>query len=145
MLKTESGFTLIEVMVALAIFAVMAGAITLANSQNLAAAYQIEEQTEGRWVNENVLTKMRLSAAPDLGTKSESVEFNGREWKVEVEVAEYNFLADMGPAAQGMAQNSQLGQLAQLFAPHTRRVKLQAFPPNSDAPADILYAVLGDP
>lgn len=123
MLKNEAGFTLVEVMVALAIFAVMAGAIAMANSQNLTAAYQIEEQTEGRWVNQNVLTKLRLSASPDPGTETQNVEFNGRSWKVEikVEAVEVEFLG-----------------------PHLRNVTLRAFLPDSDAPADILYAVLGD-
>ncbi|GGX52014.1 type II secretion system minor pseudopilin GspI [Saccharospirillum salsuginis] len=139
MSRTESGFTLIEVMIAVAIFAVMAGAIAMANSQNLTAAYQIEQQTQGRWVNENVLARMRLSAAPDLGSKTEKVEFNGQTWTVEIEVTEFSpfeKVAQENPAVQSVKQ--QIGQ-------RTRSVELRAFPPESDTHADALYAILGDP
>lgn len=139
MSRTESGFTLIEVMIALAIFAVMAGAIAMANSQNLTAAYMIEEQTHGRWVNENVLARLRLSAAPDLGTQEKKVDFNGQEWTVEIEVEEsslFNELAAIDPRAESIAQ--------QLSA-KTRYVRLRAFPPESETAADVLYAMVGDP
>lgn len=139
MSTNESGFTLIEVMVALAIFAVMAGAIAMANSQNLTAAYLIEEQTQGRWVNENVLARMRLSAAPDLGSSHEKVDFNGQTWTVEIEVTEFN------PFQQYVQANPALEPAVQQLAQRTRAVELRAFPPESDTHADVLHAVLGDP
>lgn len=127
MSRSESGFTLIEVMVALAIFAVMAGAIALANTQNLSAARQIEEQTEARWVNQNVLTELRLSALPEPGTLTRSAVFNGREWEVSIEVS----AVDM-----------------ELLGPYLRRVELAArlvTDQDDSPPADRLIAVLGAP
>ncbi|MEX2365122.1 MAG: type II secretion system minor pseudopilin GspI, partial [Pseudohongiellaceae bacterium] len=75
-MNAERGFTLIEVMVALAIFAVMAGAVSLANTQNLMSARQIQEQTQARWVNDIVLSQLRMSGLPDPGTQTEQVSFN---------------------------------------------------------------------
>lgn len=121
-MRAERGFTLIEVMVALAIFAVMAGAVALANSQNLMAARQIEEQTQARWVNDNVLAQLRLSALPDPGTRNERVSFNGQQWRVDVTITAVEM---------------------ELLGPHLRRAELRAYPPDSDESVDVLIAVLG--
>ncbi len=121
-MNAERGFTLIEVMVALAIFAVMAGAVSLANTQNLMSARQIQEQTEARWVNDTVLGQLRLAGLPDPGTQTEEVSFNDQSWRVEVTVTAVEM---------------------ELLGPYLRRVELRAFPPDSDGSVDVLIAVLG--
>lgn len=121
-MRNESGFTLIEVMVALAIFAVMAGAIALANTQNLVAAQMIKEQTEARWVNQNALTELRLDALPAPGTRRINSEFNGQSWRVEAEIS----AVDMP-----------------LLGASLRHVELRAYNEGSEQAADVLVAVLG--
>ncbi|MEP4548015.1 MAG: type II secretion system minor pseudopilin GspI [Saccharospirillum sp.] len=121
-MNAERGFTLIEVMVALAIFAVMAGAVSLANTQNLMSARQIQEQTQARWVNDTVLSQLRMTGLPDPGTQTEQVTFNDQTWRVEVTVTAVEM---------------------ELLGPFLRRVELRAFPPDSDASVDALIAVLG--
>lgn len=121
-MNAERGFTLIEVMVALAIFAVMAGAVSLANTQNLMSARQIQEQTQARWVNDTVLGQLRLAGLPDPGTQTEEVSFNDQSWRVEVTVTAVEM---------------------ELLGPYLRRVELRAFPPDSEASVDALIAVLG--
>ncbi|WP_158269381.1 type II secretion system minor pseudopilin GspI [Saccharospirillum sp. MSK14-1] len=131
MSRSEAGFTLLEVMVALAVFAVMAGAIALANTQNLAAARQIEEQSDARWVNQNILSQLRFSALPDAGDRlTRDARFNGRDWEVEVSVAPFSFPGL--PAVE----------------PYLRQVELSARLVNEPAdapPADRLTAVLAAP
>lgn len=131
MSRSEGGFTLLEVMVALAIFAVMAGAIALANTQNLAAARQIEEQTDARWVNQNILQQLRFSALPDAGDRlTREASFNGRDWEVEVRVTSFSF--PMLPPVE----------------PHLRAVELSArleSEADDAPPADRLTAVLAAP
>ena len=121
-MNAERGFTLIEVMVALAIFAVMAGAVSLANTQNLMSARQIQEQTQARWVNDTVLSQLRMTGLPDPGTQTEQVTFNDQTWRVEVTVTAVEM---------------------ELLGPFLRRVELRAFPQDSDASVDALIAVLG--
>jgi len=129
--RSEGGFTLLEVMVALAVFAVMAGAIALANTQNLAAARQIEEQTDARWVNQNILQQLRFSALPDAGDRlTREATFNGRDWEVEVRVTAFSF--PMLPPVE----------------PYLRAVELSArleSEPDDTPPADRLTAVLAAP
>ncbi|WP_108127143.1 type II secretion system minor pseudopilin GspI [Saccharospirillum mangrovi] len=128
MSRSESGFTLIEVMVALAIFAVMAGAIALANTQNLRAARQIEEQSDARWVNQNVLAELRLSALPDAGdVLTRSATFNGREWTVQLDVSAVE-MPLLGPPLRHVVLSARL-----------------ASDSNDSPPADRLIAVLGAP
>lgn len=121
-MNAERGFTLIEVMVALAIFAVVAGSVTLANIQNLSAARQIEEKTQARWVNETVLDQLRLAGLPDPGTQTEDINFNNQTWRVEVTITAVEM---------------------ELLGPFLRRVSLDAIPPDSEGAADTLIAVLG--
>lgn len=123
MSRNERGFTLIEVMIALAIFAVMVGAIAMANTQNLTAASQIQDQSEGRWVNQQALAELRMSALPDAGSSiTKDIAFNGRDWEVEITVTPF----DMEP----------IGHLI-------RSVELRAIPAGSDVSADVLKAYLG--
>jgi general secretion pathway protein I len=122
--RTNSGFTLIEVMIALAIFAVTASAIVLANIQTLQSTRQIQEQLEARMVNQNVLTLMRIEhSLPQAGTTKQDIEFNNKNWEVEI-----------------VTTNVEM----ELFGPFLRRIQLKATLENEETPADILEALLGE-
>ncbi|TXR53504.1 prepilin-type N-terminal cleavage/methylation domain-containing protein [Reinekea thalattae] len=87
MYRASRGFTLVELMIALFIFALLASTITLTNIQSLRTARQLDEQLQGRWVNQNVLTEMRLAESfPRSGSTDREYEYNGQTWLVDIEV-----------------------------------------------------------
>jgi general secretion pathway protein I len=84
-----TGFTLIEVMVALVIVAFgMMAVHTMLNSYAAASVYT-EQKTLASWIATNKLTELSIGPTwPPLGDSDEEVEFAGRQWRCEIEVAE---------------------------------------------------------
>jgi len=122
--RNNQGFTLIEVMVALVIFALLASTIAVSNTQSLRSTRQINEQIQGRWVNQNVLTQMRLEKKlPQAGTTSTPYEYNNQEWVVKVEVINVEM---------------------ELLGPFLRRVQLRAHLNGDETAADVLDALIGE-
>jgi len=79
-----TGFTLVEVMVALAVVAVALPALLLALSQQLDAVRYLDDRAQAQWVAANRLAELRLilTAKGTLqnGTLSGIEELAGREW-----------------------------------------------------------------
>jgi len=75
------GFTLLEVMIALAIIAIALGAlISTSGSQASSAAY-LKQKTLAQWVALNEITRLQVSNTwPDLGDDKDSVEMANIEW-----------------------------------------------------------------
>jgi general secretion pathway protein I len=84
-----AGFTLIEVMVALAIVALgMMGIIKAINDYTVAATY-VEEKTLASWIATNKLTELSIAPTwPAVGDYDEDVEFAGQQWRCEIVVEE---------------------------------------------------------
>ena len=90
--RRAAGFTLLEVMIALAVFAVVSAALV----RNAAVAVRqttiIEERSLGIWVAENQLSQMRIQVRSDenypaLGTNRYAVNLADRDWEVVVKIA----------------------------------------------------------
>ena len=79
--RQHQGMTLLEVMVALVIFAMTATAIMKAASDHLGSIGQIEEITYATWVANNRLTELQLSSKwpPKNNAKGEQ-EMSDRTW-----------------------------------------------------------------
>ena len=84
--STTIGFTLIEVMIALSIFSVMAAAISRTASQNADITLYLEEKTLASFVAENRLNKLKLSGYPAATQTKDSEEMAGREWHITTKV-----------------------------------------------------------
>ncbi|MCF2947421.1 type II secretion system minor pseudopilin GspI [Paraglaciecola aquimarina] len=90
-LRTKLGLTLIEVMVALVIFALVASAIVKAAGDNLGGVGQIENITFATWVANNRLTHLHLDKTwPVENNQSGSEDMAGRTWYWQQKVEKTN-------------------------------------------------------
>jgi len=75
------GMTLLEVIVALAVFAIAAVSITKSIGDQIANLPILEERTYAQWVADNVMVDARLgSKFPDIGKSEGEMELAGRDW-----------------------------------------------------------------
>jgi general secretion pathway protein I len=90
------GFTLVEVLVALVVFAVLGFAVTSRVGNVVNQTYSLERRTVAHWVAENHINRLRLSRRGQVnpiptGSDKERVRMGGREWVVETEVEETTY------------------------------------------------------
>ena len=89
--KGMQGFTLLEVLIALAIFAITAIALLSQSSQSVSQSVYLEEKAYALWIAENALTELRLKPEwPSLGEQQDYRNQFGREWAVTVDVSNTN-------------------------------------------------------
>ncbi len=75
------GFTLLEVLTAMAVLAIALGAAIKAVSDGACNATEIEERTLAHWLALNKIAEQRLlAAAPSVGAEKGSSLFAGRDW-----------------------------------------------------------------
>ena len=87
----QSGMTLLEVMVALVIFALTGTAVMKAASDHLSGVGQIEEVTLATWVANNRLAQVQLEQQwPPKNNHKGSQEMSGRTWYWQQQVLETN-------------------------------------------------------
>ncbi len=85
------GMTLLEVMVALAIFAITGTAVMKAAADHLSGVSQIEEITFATWVANNQMTQVILSEQwPPKNNQKGSQEMSGRTWYWEQKILKTN-------------------------------------------------------
>ncbi len=86
-MKQSPGFTLIEIMVALAIITIALGAIiesTTASNRNL---QYLRDRSIASWVADNELARFRAQRVwSSRSNRSGSVEMGGREWQWKMQI-----------------------------------------------------------
>ncbi len=81
------GFTLIEVMVALAVLAIGLLALVRGATDYAGNAADLRTRALARWVAENQMTEALVAAKwPDTGKRSGKEKMAGHEWEWEIEV-----------------------------------------------------------
>lgn len=81
-MRAARGFTLIEVLVALAIVTIGMAAVLEALTSSARATLYLRQKTFAEWVALNRIEHVRLSGAfPRQGTKTGHVEFAKRKWE----------------------------------------------------------------
>jgi general secretion pathway protein I len=75
------GFTLIEIMVAMAIIAIALASLMKASGNHTYSAAYLKAKTLAHYVAMNEVTRLQLSKEwPDLGSSNKSTEMAGTEW-----------------------------------------------------------------
>ena len=81
MTRRQRGFTLLEVLVALAVAGVGLGAVIKVAGGNAYNAQYLQEKTFAQWVAMNRISEVKLSNKfPAIGTEKGDVEMAGRTW-----------------------------------------------------------------
>jgi len=80
------GFTLIEVLVALAVVAIALGALVTAGSRVLDHQAELEQRTLATWLADNRISEIRLDRAIAPGVTTGRLEYGGRRWRWRREV-----------------------------------------------------------
>lgn len=87
--KRNRGFTLLEVMVALAIAGLSLAAIAASVSQMIDAGATMQERTYASWIAQNKISEMRLAnVIPEVSDSTGEIEYAGLEWAWRATVSE---------------------------------------------------------
>ncbi|MBN8431645.1 type II secretion system minor pseudopilin GspI [Microbulbifer salipaludis] len=90
-LRRQHGFTLVEVLVALVIFGVIAASVLKTLQDSVRQQVALEERLTANWVAQQALAEIRLRTDwPPLGKKTEKILLGDREWQVTAEVKSTN-------------------------------------------------------
>lgn len=82
----SGGFTLIEILVAMAVLAVALTALIKGSSLHTSNAAYLRDRTLATWVAQNQLVKLQLARTwPSIGKKDGKVEMAGIEWQWKTE------------------------------------------------------------
>ena len=121
MKRPARGFTLLEILVALAVLALSLGALVTAVSSQVRNTAYLEQRTLAQWVAGNAIAGFRLEAAWDApGVRRGRSEMGGRAWAWR---------------AVTVATDD----------PDLRRVEVSVAPEESDEPLVTLVSYLGRP
>lgn len=87
--RLQNGFTLIEVLAAVAVLAIALAAIVSGMARYADSAIHLREKTLALWLAHNRLTEITLEREwPDIGDSDGDVEFAGADWTWDVVVEE---------------------------------------------------------
>lgn len=87
--RRQRGFTLVEVVVALAVIALALSAIIQTTGGFIANQVYLHDRTMAHWVARNALTEWQLARQwPELGKHTGTAEFANREWDWAIQVTQ---------------------------------------------------------
>ncbi|MGM0767683.1 MAG: type II secretion system minor pseudopilin GspI [Pseudomonadota bacterium] len=82
-MRRQRGFTLIEVLVALLVFSLIATAAAEVGSQYIASYERIRDKTLAGWIADNRINELRLDEAlPGISENSDDIDYGSFRWQV---------------------------------------------------------------
>lgn len=104
------GFTLIEVLVALAIVAIGMAAVLESLTSSANTALFLQDKTFAEWVALNRIETVRLSSTvPTVGTSSDNLDYAGRSWEWQQKVTDTKIAGMVQIEVDVRPANSQAG------------------------------------
>jgi general secretion pathway protein I len=90
--KPQKGFTLVEILIALAVLAIVMSALLVSSSNYVSNAAYLKQATLSQWVAENVATEYQIKKDfPRVGSKQDGeTEMAGVKWRWRVQVKKLN-------------------------------------------------------
>lgn len=117
----RGGFTLIEVMVALVVFAILGFAVTTRIGDVVNQTFSLERRTVAHWIAQNQLARLRVETERDAeavptGRSRDRVVMGGREWILAVEVTEtaHPWLRRVDVTVSAVEDGREIGPIDQL-------------------------------
>ena len=105
------GFTLIEVLVALAIVAIGMAAVLESLTSSANTALFLQDKTFAEWVALNRIETVRLSnTLPAVGTSSDNLDYAGRSWEWQEKVTDTKISGMVQIEVDVRPANSQAGE-----------------------------------
>ena len=87
--RAITGFTLIEVLVAMVIVSLGMMAVKTQLDRYVLTARFMEDKTLASWIGTNKVVELSIEQNwPAIGTSDEELEFAGRLWQLEIEISE---------------------------------------------------------
>lgn len=87
-IKVNGGFTLLEVLIALAVLAILASAVVSQTSHSTRQLQILEQKTHALWVAEYHLNKLRIADQwPSIGRSSQTIEYAGNNWLINTQIS----------------------------------------------------------
>jgi general secretion pathway protein I len=115
------GFTLVEVLVALLVFSVVAFAVSARVGDMASQTFSLERRLAAHWLAQNALTELQLRSSVDEqvfaeGRNRERSALNGREWMVttSVERTSHPWLLRVDVSVHLLERGKEIGPIDQL-------------------------------
>ena len=85
-MKSNKGFTLLEVMIALTVFALIATTLSQTTSVSVDNQIHLEQKLIANWIAENEVITLRTLAYEEIKNKKDEITFSDRDWVVTTKV-----------------------------------------------------------
>lgn len=86
-MKFKKGFTLLEVMIALTIFALIATTLSQTTSVSVDNQIYLEQKLLANWIAENEIIRLRTEPFANIKNAKTEIEYSDREWLINTVVA----------------------------------------------------------
>lgn len=86
-MRFKKGFTLLEVMIALTIFALIATTLSQTTSVSVDNQIYLEQKLIANWIAENEIIRLRTEPFANIKNTKTEIEYSDREWIMNTVVA----------------------------------------------------------